>query len=768
MSFIKKISIIFVLIFGLFLIGCDTHTEDELKILEVRDSLVVPTATSENLNLISSYEVDGVVATISWESSNPDVLSNEGIITRGEEDVVVDLKVTITVNDRSQSFNLFSVTVLRNKKTYTINYDLAGGTCDALLTSFEEGTTIVLPTPTKDGNTFLGWYEIVDNTEVKVTNVTNKNYNLIAKWQSNVSEPTLSIEIDLDEVFIDYEVELYIDGYSSMFDFDITASNPDMVKIDPEGYVAAKKAGSVTITCTLKEDPSIWGSITLVIKNKVPTLSLKTDYVIAGKEFELKTSSYDDFSLFNIEFDREYIEYNNGFKALKAGTTVIKFSLKDDPETFDEIEITIFDVKPELTITNNQIVVGETSRLDVLNYDTSDVVFEPLTEGIVSFDGRLVTGLHTGEVTVKVSLVNDPSVYSTIDLVIIPIKPILKLSSENILVGGKSRLTIENLSELEYTNLDDYKVEIVLSTLIATIDSDWMIEGKSLGKVAIKVTAKNNELISNTVEVNVCETSSKRDSNGEIAEGPLVLTIDDFNGYIHAGEMLYIKIDGATDLTKYKWVTSDDTILAVYEDGRIICIKEGPVYVVATNKTNGDVAGRIYINVYGTPNVNYIDRFIKIAESQLGYKEGANNDTKYGDWYGLPNEPWCAMFVSWCAYQAGIGTDVILKYCGCTAGMEWFVKNGRFGYKEDYTPKAGDIIFFLSDGASHTGIVINCVGGRVYTIEGNTSNMCAKRSYDLNHSTITGYGIPNYPEFNGEVSGGDIGGSTEGGGNSTT
>ena len=34
--------------------------------------------------------------------------------------------------------------------------------------------------------------------------------------------------------------------------------------------------------------------------------------------------------------------------------------------------------------------------------------------------------------------------------------------------------------------------------------------------------------------------------------------------------------------------------------------------------------------------------------------------------------------------------------------------------------------------------------------------------------TITGYGIPNYPEFNGEVSGGDIGGSTEGGGNSTT
>lgn len=764
MSFIKKLSIVLIFIFGLFLISCDTKAEDEAKILEVKNLLVVPTETSENLNLITSYEIDGTVASIVWESSNTDVLSNDGVITQGEDDVVVDLKVTITVNEKSQSFNLFSVTVLRKAKTFTITYDLDGGTCDALLTSFVEGYTYVLPTPTKEGYTFLGWYE----GDTLVTQLQNKDYNLKAKWQSNVVEPTLNIEIDLDEVYVDYEAELYIEGYSSLYDFDITADNPDMVVIDPEGYVAAKKAGTVTIKCTLKEDSTIWGQITIVIKGKIPTLSLLTNYVIVGKTFELKTSDYNDFSVFNIEYDKEMVEYNNGFKALKAGTTVIKVSLKDDPQTFDDIEITIYNVEPELTITNNQITVGETSRLDVLNYNNDDIVIEPLTTGIVSFEGRLVTALSTGEVTVKVSVVNDPSIYSTIDLVVIPIKPELKLSSDNILVGGKSRLTIANLNELEYTNLDDFKVEIMLSTLIATIDSDWNVEGKSLGKVSIKVTAKNNELISSTIEVNVIETSTKRDSNGEIAEGPLVITIDDFDGYIHAGEMLYAKIDGANDLTKYKWISSDTTVLTVYEDGRFICIKEGPVYIVATNKSNNEVTGRIYINVYGIPNVNYVDRLITIAESQLGYKEGADNDTKYGDWYGLPNEPWCAMFVSWCAYQAGIGTDVILKYCGCKAGMEWFVNNGRFGYKENYTPKAGDIIFFLSNGASHTGIVINCVGGRVYTIEGNTSNMCAKRSYDLNHSTITGYGIPNYPKYDGEVSGGDIGGSTEGGGNSTT
>ena len=164
---------------------------------------------------------------------------------------------------------------------------------------------------------------------------------------------------------------------------------------------------------------------------------------------------------------------------------------------------------------------------------------------------------------------------------------------------------------------------------------------------------------------------------------------------------------------------------------------------------------------------DYASRLIEIASTQLGYVEGPNNDTKYGTWYGLPNEEWCAMFVSWCANQSGISTEIIPRYASCTVGRNWFEERGLFKYKEEYTPKAGDIIFFLSDGAGHTGIVINCDGSRVYTIEGNTSDMCAKRSYDLNWHTITGYGTPDYPPFTGQTEGGDISGSTEGGGHST-
>ena len=134
----------------------------------------------------------------------------------------------------------------------------------------------------------------------------------------------------------------------------------------------------------------------------------------------------------------------------------------------------------------------------------------------------------------------------------------------------------------------------------------------------------------------------------------------------------------------------------------------------------------------------------------------------------MPNAAWCAMFVSWCANQAGISTNIIPKYASCALGRQWFESRGQFKYKESYTPKAGDIIFFLSNGASHTGLVIACSGGTVYTIEGNTSNKVAKRYYSLDKNTITGYGVPNYPKYDGTVSGGGTGGATDGGGESTT
>lgn len=70
-----------------------------------------------------------------------------------------------------------------------------------------------------------------------------------------------------------------------------------------------------------------------------------------------------------------------------------------------------------------------------------------------------------------------------------------------------------------------------------------------------------------------------------------------------------------------------------------------------------------------------------------------------------------------------------------------------FGKIEDTLQKHGDIIFFdwEQDGTSdHVGIVEKVENNIVYTIEGNTDDSCARRSYDINSESIVGYGTPMY------------------------
>ncbi len=70
------------------------------------------------------------------------------------------------------------------------------------------------------------------------------------------------------------------------------------------------------------------------------------------------------------------------------------------------------------------------------------------------------------------------------------------------------------------------------------------------------------------------------------------------------------------------------------------------------------------IEISETDSVNLRNEIIRVALGEVGYKEGINNTTKYGEWYNLNNQPWCAMFVSWSAYHAGVPITVILRYAG--------------------------------------------------------------------------------------------------------
>lgn len=156
-----------------------------------------------------------------------------------------------------------------------------------------------------------------------------------------------------------------------------------------------------------------------------------------------------------------------------------------------------------------------------------------------------------------------------------------------------------------------------------------------------------------------------------------------------------------------------------------------------------------------------------IAISQVGYT--GENGTIYGKWwtgftdwgYNYTYEPWCGMFASWCAYQAGAKVDVAFDYGSARANNMWnFYKNkGQAVTDFSSRPKAGDFLFFgdSSGYCSHVAVVVgfDVDTGKVITVGGNqgsvTGGMVTQRPVPWykgamwGQKYILGYGRPEYP-----------------------
>lgn len=139
-------------------------------------------------------------------------------------------------------------------------------------------------------------------------------------------------------------------------------------------------------------------------------------------------------------------------------------------------------------------------------------------------------------------------------------------------------------------------------------------------------------------------------------------------------------------------------------------------------------------------------KFLSIAAGEIGTTESpiGSNNQKYGAWFGMNGVAWCAIFVSWCASQAGVSSLVPSSFSSVSQFMTWYSNKGWYRSKGSYTPKAGDIMIQKSGGASHIGIVESVNSSGFTAIEGNSSNRVQRVTYSFNNSKISGYGCPDW------------------------
>lgn len=157
------------------------------------------------------------------------------------------------------------------------------------------------------------------------------------------------------------------------------------------------------------------------------------------------------------------------------------------------------------------------------------------------------------------------------------------------------------------------------------------------------------------------------------------------------------------------------------------------------------------------------DEYIKLMQSQVGYKETGTNITKYSHWFD--HEGWqffntkkqgaeyCAIVLLWalCQNDVGIGKDKVRTWLGlptpknnCAAGVpylwSYLVKKG---YKVDKNQgQPGDFIFFNNN--AHVGMIEKVSNGKYYTIEGNKGNMVKRCTYTIGSPTICGVCHPDW------------------------
>lgn len=151
------------------------------------------------------------------------------------------------------------------------------------------------------------------------------------------------------------------------------------------------------------------------------------------------------------------------------------------------------------------------------------------------------------------------------------------------------------------------------------------------------------------------------------------------------------------------------------------------------------------------------NKLIAWVTAQIGTAEGANNWNKYAQdsrlqqLYGwnAQNQPWCDLFTDEAFIACfGLVAGAAMTYqpigsgsAACRYSAQFFQDAGAWHSR----PEPGDVIFFYYDGAiNHQGIVVAVSGSSVSTVEGNSSDMVARRFYTIGDARIAGFGRPKW------------------------
>ena len=144
----------------------------------------------ESLNKIVVFGATATISALVWDSTNgkytytnkQDFLTNAITKSINIGDTLELIVIRDSYNGNTQLNAIVTKVTPKPAVTSNLIFDLDGGICDNLPTTYEEGKELVLPTPTKDGYDFLGW-EYNGTVITVIAPTMTGDLALKAKWQ---------------------------------------------------------------------------------------------------------------------------------------------------------------------------------------------------------------------------------------------------------------------------------------------------------------------------------------------------------------------------------------------------------------------------------------------------------------------------------------------------------------------------------------------------------------------------------------------------------
>lgn len=706
--------------------------------------------------------------TITWTvEKDQEVISYDAeahwmVVNRPSEGDDKTVKITVTVTDgtntETKDFNVNVPVGKTATPVYTIKYNLDGGELTTPKTEYRLGeATFTLPTPTKEGFTFDGWYE--NDTKIEKVLVGNsRNLTLTAHWTKddvNLSEVNISLEQN-EYTYAANEIEIevsVIDGETTLVkDTHYTVT----YKLGETAVDNVKEAGTYVVVITGKENSGYTGSkeLTLKVNKAALTLTPNAKSIHAGSAMPNWTS--DDFTVDGIlGADTVNVDYSETLQTVKdADGGIVVNTLTAGRYTVEFSGITIDNPNYDLTVNKAELSIIQTNIKVELSFTT------------IAYDGNT----HKPTVTVKdgETLLVENTHYTL-------------LYPTDVVNAGNKVITISGIGSYEGTDFGTVNYEITKKTVQLTAKDATYVYGdtpQANGYEVSKGILSQEELealeITVTCQDGATKVSYKTNGNYDIecvdgtvnmTKRPITLTADSLESvYGTAVKELTFTVSGYTlstkDLAELKGLIS-----LTKQDGTDV-----DTYTITIKYTTDEVSDKFEVTfVNGVYTITQLDlselATIELDGNDYSIQNGNVQPTITVKYNGetIPNSSYDVDYIN--TDKAGTATVKVIfsgNYSGNVSKDYTITANGQAKLDKDALvedlkdtltgtvkeldnlplTKGDSTITWVSDS---TAVSVNSLTGQVTLVRGNEDLVvtltatvnCGMTSYSVAEFTFT-------------------------------